>query len=135
MQPRARVATTRKLRVGTKRALAPVRRNHVKRLTSGLLGLLLMNPAIPAEPPSRLAALQWLIGDWVGVGQGEPGTSATARHAESFLEGRYLRISGRSVYPKQQVNPKGEIHLQMDIWSYDGTRDALVFRQFDSLAL
>ena len=105
----------------------------MKRLAFAVFGLLLMSSSIPAEPPSRLAPLQWLIGDWVGVGQGEPGTSATERHVEAFLEGRYLRVSGRSVYPKQDSNPNGEIHSEMDVWSHDRSRDVLVLRQFDSL--
>jgi hypothetical protein len=110
-----------------------IRNDHVKRVAFALCGLLLMSSSIPAEPPSRLAPLQWLIGDWAGVGQGEPGTSATERHVDAFIEGRYLRVSGRSVYPKQESNPNGEIHVQMDIWSHDRSRDVLVVRQFDSL--
>ena len=86
-----------------------------------------------AEPSQGLAELRWLIGEWRGVGEGEPGTSASERHADSFLEGRYLRVSGRSVYPRQPKNPKGEIHGQLDIWSYDRARQSIVLRQFDTL--
>ena len=105
----------------------------MKRIAIALCGLLYANLTVAAEPASRLDALQWLVGDWAGVGQGEPGTSATTRHVEAFLEGRYLRISGRSVYPKQDGNPKGEVHLEMDVWSYDRARDVLMLRQFDNL--
>lgn len=105
----------------------------MKRLALFLIGLSLASSSVPAESPSRLAAFQWLIGDWVGVGQGEPGTSATERHVEAFLDGRYLHVRGRSVYPKQEGNPNGEIHQQLDLWSHDLSRDVLVLRQFDNL--
>lgn len=105
----------------------------MKRLAAAMFGLLLSSSSFPAEPLSGLAAYQWLIGDWAGVGQGEPGTSATERHVESFLDGRYLRIRGRSVYPKQESNPNGEIHEQMEVWSFDSSRDVLAIRQFDNL--
>jgi hypothetical protein len=105
----------------------------MKRILIAILGLLIAGAAVPADSPSRLVALRWLIGEWAGVGHGEPGTSATERHIESFLDGRYLRVHGRSVYPKQEGNPKGEIHEEMDVWSFDASRDALVLRQFDNL--
>ncbi|MGH8284785.1 MAG: hypothetical protein ACRETT_03355 [Steroidobacteraceae bacterium] len=103
------------------------------RVLSGMVAMLLATSSGVAQPPVRLGALQWLAGDWRGVGEGEPGTSASERHAEVFLGGRYLRIAGRSVYPKQERNPNGEIHAQLDMWSYDNARDALVLRQFDNL--
>ena len=105
----------------------------MKGLYFATLGLFLGGAAVPADSPSRLVALQWLIGDWAGVGHGEPGTSATERYVESFLDGRYLRVRGRSVYPKQEGNPRGEVHEEMDVWSYDAARDALILRQFDNL--
>ncbi len=46
---------------------------------------------------------------------------------------RYLHVDGQSVYPKQEKNPKGEIHTSMDIWSVDRRRGALVLRTFDNL--
>ena len=37
------------------------------------------------------------------------------------------------MYPKQEKNPKGEIHAQLDLWSYDEARGSIVLRQFDTL--
>jgi len=99
----------------------------------GMFLVLIATSSGIAEPPSRLDGLLWLAGDWRSVGEGEPGASASERHAEAFLDGRYLRMDGRSVYPKQERNPNGEIHTQLDVWSYDKARDALVLRQFDNL--
>lgn len=89
-----------------------------------------------AEQPKAdgLAELRWMIGEWRGVGQGDPGTSGSERHIDSYLDGKYVRSQGRSVYPKQEKNPKGEIHAQLDLWSYDKARGAIVLRQFDTLS-
>jgi hypothetical protein len=90
--------------------------------------------ASAAQPQADgLAELRWLVGEWRGVGEGDPGTSGSERYIDSFLEGKYLRARGRSVYPKQEKNPKGEIHEELDLWSYDRARSAIILRQFDTL--
>lgn len=89
--------------------------------------------AADASKPDPLAKVAWLQGRWAGVGEGEPGTSATERHIQCALSCRYLRVDGRSVYPKQEKNAKGEIHQAMDIWSFDRKRSKLVLRTFDNL--
>jgi hypothetical protein len=83
--------------------------------------------------PDRLAPVAALVGDWTGVGEGQPGTSAATRHTERVHGGRFIRVEGRSVYPKQEKNKSGETHTSTDLWSYDQARKALVLRQFDSL--
>jgi hypothetical protein len=83
--------------------------------------------------PDALKALHWLQGHWVGTGDGEPGISAADRRISCTLKCRYLRVKGRSVYPKQEKNPKGEIHDSMDMWSFDRARKILVLRTFDSM--
>ncbi len=105
----------------------------MQRLFAGILSIWLIAGTTPAQAQDGLADLRWLVGEWKGVGEGDPGTSASERHIDSFLDGRYIRAGGRSVYPKQPRNPKGEIHEQLDIWSYDGARNSVILRQFDTL--
>src|SRR5690349_2130355 len=96
--------------------------------------MLLASSVLTAEPRTDgLAPLRWLVGEWRGVGQGDPGISGSERHVDSYLDGKYIRSQGRSVYPKQEKNPNGEVHAELDIWSYDEARATLVFRQFDTL--
>lgn len=80
-----------------------------------------------------LAPLAPLIGDWTGVGEGEPGISAATRHAERVQDGHYIRIEGRSAYPKLEKNKAGEVHGSTDFWSYDKARKLIILRQFDNL--
>ncbi|HXS89793.1 MAG TPA: hypothetical protein VN705_10620 [Steroidobacteraceae bacterium] len=103
------------------------------RSIAGLLLSCLIGGAASAQSTDGLAELRWLIGEWRGVGQGDPGTSGSERHNDSFLGGRYIRASGTSVYPKQEKNPSGEVHEQLDLWSYDRARSSVILRTFDTL--
>ena len=97
------------------------------------LSIVLSGALSAAEPVAGLSDLQWLIGDWRGLGEGDPGRSAVERHAELTLGGHFMRVEGRSVYPKQERNPKGDVHGEIDLWSYDRARQTLILRQFDTL--
>lgn len=98
-----------------------------------LASLSIAGPAFSADPPPELSPVAPLLGDWTGVGVGEPGTSAATRHTISRHEGHFIQVEGRSVYPRQDKNKSGETHTSTDLWSYDGTRKVIVLRQFDSL--
>jgi hypothetical protein len=98
-----------------------------------LLFALVPGAASAAAAPDRLAAIAWLVGDWAGVGEGQPGTSASSRHVERMLGGRFIRVEARSIYPRQERNRSGDVHTSLDVWSFDRRRNLLVMRQFDSL--
>lgn len=82
------------------------------------------------DPLGRIAVL---AGRWTGVGEGVPGMSAAQRTVSREFNGRFVRAEGRSVYPKQEKNAKGEVHDSLGMWSYDKARKVLVLRVFDSL--
>lgn len=95
---------------------------------------MLAPPAAGSEAKTDgLAPLARLLGDWTGVSDGEPGTAATTRHAVREHDDHFVVVEGRSVYPKQDKNKSGEIHTQLDIWSFDKRRKLIVLREFDSL--
>jgi hypothetical protein len=101
-----------------------------------LIVLFALAPGGASAAPARadpLAAIAWLAGNWTGVGEGQPGRSASFRRAESIHNGRFIRVEARSEYPPQGENPTGEVHTSTDVWSYDRRRNLLVMRQFDSL--
>ena len=98
-----------------------------------VLVLIAMPAGARDAKPDGLAPMARLIGDWTGVSEGEPGTAATTRHAVRAQDDHFIFVEGRSVYPKQDKNKSGEIHTQLDVWSYDKQRKLIVLRQFDSL--
>jgi hypothetical protein len=106
----------------------------MKVLIAVCAALVLSMPATAREATSDpLAPIAALIGDWSGVSEGEPGRATTTRHATRVQNDHFIMIEGRSVYPKQEKNKSGEIHTQIDMWSFDKQRKLLVLRQFDSL--
>jgi len=84
----------------------------------------------PPVQPDPWGALRQLEGDWKGSSDGQPGVSTSERHYSFILGGKFLHGRNRSVYKPQEKNPKGEIHENLDYFSYDRTRKKLVLRQF-----
>ena len=74
--------------------------------------------------------LKLLIGRWEGTGDGQPGASQIEREYRFVLNDKYLNVQSRSVYDPQQKNPKGEVHEDWGMISFDKSRKQFVFRQF-----
>ena len=85
-----------------------------------------------AQPPAadNLAPLAPLIGRWTGTSEGQPGKGTVERDYERALGSRFIRIRNRSTYSPQEKNPKGEIHEDEGLFSFDRARKRVVFRQF-----
>lgn len=80
--------------------------------------------------PDVWQPLKFLVGKWEGTGNGQPGASKIEREYRFVLNDKYLNVQNRSVYDPQPKNPKGEIHEDWGMISYDKTRKQFVFRQF-----
>jgi hypothetical protein len=96
---------------------------------STLLASGLQNNA-PAPAPDRLAPVATLLGRWVGTTEGQPGRGTVEREYVRLLGTRFIQVRNRSSYPPQEKNPKGEVHEDMGVFSFDSSRKAIVFRQF-----
>lgn len=85
-----------------------------------------------AQQPSQdtFAVLAPLIGKWTGTSEGQAGNGTVERDYERVLRSRFIRARNRSAYPPQDKNPKGEIHEDEGLFSFDRARKRLVFRQF-----
>jgi hypothetical protein len=79
-----------------------------------------------------LEVMSPLLGEWRGVGEGKWGQSAIERRYSSVFDGAFIQGHGRSVYPRQEKNPSGEIHETIDMYSFDQNRKTVVLRQFDN---
>jgi hypothetical protein len=100
-----------------------------------LIGLAMIGPtAIAIEQPgnatSALAAIEFLIGQWEGTSEGQPGNGKVQRDYTRILGARFIEGRNRSVYPPQEKNPKGETHEDRNVFSFDRARKRLVLRQF-----
>lgn len=73
---------------------------------------------------------RYFIGSWEGTGKGQPGVSKTQREYRLVLNGKFIQAQNRSVYEPQAKNPKGEVHEDWGLLSFDKSRKQFVLRQF-----
>ena len=74
--------------------------------------------------------LRVLVGQWEGTGEGMSGQSTVHTTFTFVLGGKFLEVRNKAVFEPQKANPKGEVHEDWGIISYDRTRKKYVFRQF-----
>ena len=92
--------------------------------------LLLATPLLAADPPAGLQQLDFLAGRWRGTSRGEPGNGTVERECERILGDRFIECRSTVTYPPQEKNPKGEVHVERAIYSFDKSAKKLVLRQF-----
>lgn len=80
--------------------------------------------------PDVWQPVRFLAGAWQGEVRGQPGHGTSRREYGFVMNGKYLEVRNRSEYPAQPDNPKGEVHEDWGMISYDRARRALVLRQF-----
>ncbi len=106
-----------------------------KQIAATALLLLLVETMAPVSAFAEEVSLErmsFLLGEWRGVGEGKWGQSASERSYSSVFDGTFIQGQGRSVYPRQEKNPAGEIHQTIDLYSFDQNRKTVVLRQFDN---
>jgi len=85
-------------------------------------------PSGPLESP--WSAVQFMVGEWAGESDGQPGKGAVKRTYRFVLGDKYLHEQNVSTYPPQPKNEKGEVHEHWSLFSHDRARRTLVLRQF-----
>jgi hypothetical protein len=71
-----------------------------------------------------------LEGTWEGKGEGMSGVSSVIQEYQFILDRRFLRMTTQSTFKPQEKNPKGEIHEDLGIFSFDQSRRVFVLRSF-----
>lgn len=104
--------------------MTPANRFAFALLFGGLL------TAQTSSQPDMWEPIRFLIGVWEGQADGKPGTGRTEREYRFVLNKKFLEVRNKSVYPAQPKNPKGEVHEDWGMISYDRSRKKLVFPQF-----
>ena len=74
--------------------------------------------------------MRFFVGRWEGTSTGEAGNGTVSRTYEFVLGNKFLQVRNKSTYTPQERNPKGEVHEDWGMFSYDSSRKKLVFRQF-----
>ena len=86
--------------------------------------------AAKADPENPWAPVRFLVGDWEGDSEGQPGKGRVKRTYRFVLGDNFLHERNVSTYPPQPKNEKGEVHEHWSFFSFDHARHTLVFRQF-----
>ena len=103
------------------------------RTTLIVAGLLFLPNIMDAQTkPARdvWEPLQFFVGKWQGTGKGQPGVSKMQREYRFVLNEKFLQVQNHSVYDPQPRNPKGEVHEDWGLLSFDKSRKQFVLRQF-----
>jgi hypothetical protein len=74
--------------------------------------------------------LRFMLGTWDTTSSGQPGKGTGTREYRLVLDERFIESRTRVTYPPQEKNPKGEVHEDIGLISYDRSRNAFVLRQF-----
>lgn len=80
--------------------------------------------------PDFWKPVRFLAGAWEGDVNGQPGMGKSVREYRFVMNGKYLEVRNKSSYSAQPKNPKGEVHEDWGMISYDRSRKLLVLRQF-----
>jgi len=74
--------------------------------------------------------MRFFVGRWEGTSTGEAGNGTVSRTYQFVLNNKFIEVRNKSTYPPQERNPKGEVHEDWGMFSYDSARKKFVFRQF-----
>ena len=75
-------------------------------------------------------SFEFFIGSWKGTGAGKPGNSEVERTYRLILNEKFMEVINKSTYAPQEKNPKGEVHEDLGLISFDSARKVFVYRQF-----
>ena len=98
------------------------------------IALLLVVPQLSFAQLTKQDSI-WLpfkhfIGTWTGTGEGVDGKGTYERSYQFALNKKYIELKNKTVYAPTRENPKGYVHEDFGVISYDKMRKTFVFRQF-----
>lgn len=77
--------------------------------------------------------ISFIIGDWTGSGSGFGNETSNIESSFQFtMDGKYIEVKNESKFAPTDKNPKGEHHIDKGFISFDKSRNAIVFRQFNN---
>jgi hypothetical protein len=73
----------------------------------------------------------FLIGNWQGVETGVSGDGIGYRTYSYELGKNYIMEKNQSTFPKSDKKPKGEVHKDIGIISYNSNKKEIIYRSFN----
>ncbi|WP_243300799.1 hypothetical protein [Geothrix oryzisoli] len=92
-------------------------------MRTSLLALLLAAPLLAQAPPSKadaLAPVRFLAGEWVGEGDGKPGSASGAASFRFELEGQVLVRRSHADYPAANGRPAAHHEDLLTVFAESG---------------
>jgi hypothetical protein len=99
-------------------------------ISAGALSAVQANAPAPEKAPDVWAPFRHFAGTWQGQGEGKGGISKGTLTFQFILGGHFLETKNQTLFPPQENNPKGQVHEDMGVFSYDQSRSCYVYRQF-----
>ncbi|MBS2100951.1 hypothetical protein [Carboxylicivirga linearis] len=82
---------------------------------------------------NKFKRLEFLLGNWHGTGSGFGNNNSVIESSFNLvMDNNYIEVSNESKFEPTEKNPEGEHHIDKGFISFDKTRSAIVFRQFNS---
>lgn len=94
-----------------------------------IITLLILNPSWAISQDS-LASFEFLIGNWQGVETGISGDGIGFRNYRFELNGNFIFVNNTSTFPISEDYPRGEVHRDFGVMSFNSNSSSIVFRQF-----
>ena len=82
------------------------------------------------KKPDVWEPLRYFVGSWEGTSKGQAGNGKLEREYKFALNGAFLEVKNKATYAPQDKNPKGEVHEDLGLISYDKMRKKFILRQF-----
>jgi hypothetical protein len=95
------------------------------------LMLILMVPSVQTQTSPDWKVFNFFIGSWQGQSTGQWGAGKCDSQFQFKLTGTYLEAKFRTVTPPQEKMPKGEVHENLDMVSFDKARGKFIQREFN----
>ena len=95
-----------------------------------LLVGLLFTISISVFSQDHFYKFDFLIGNWQGVETGVAGDGIGFRTYSYDLNKNYIVEKNQSTFPKTEKKPRGEVHRDFGVMSYNSNDSSIIFRQF-----
>ena len=80
---------------------------------------------------NKFENLNFLIGNWQGVETGVSGNGIGFRTYTYELNENYIMEKNQSTFPKSEKKPKGEVHRDFGVFSYNSNKNEIIYRSFN----